>query len=182
MVFVIEGLSAMAGVVMELVQTTGSIDCEVLLAPEKLGRPTLSGVSINRCGLVFEVEDEPQLDARVRHHDLDAVLARQPKSLGNVRVDIAVEHAPDGVVGSASTAAGLPLRFLLSGNSPMNKRDRGSAKGVDSDDDVVSKVTSQREKVAVLGLRSFDQHQQFRSQAFLATPARWSRGSPWRHY
>ena len=64
----------------------------------------------------------------------------------------------------------------------MNESERRSATGVDGDDDVVSKVTSQRQQVAVLGLGPFDEHQQFRSGMFLALSAWWARGSARRHY
>ncbi len=57
-----------------------------------------------RC-LVFDVEDELHLDAGVGHDELDTMSARERKGLGNVRVDVAVEHARIGVVFIESTAA-----------------------------------------------------------------------------
>lgn len=173
MVFTVKRLGAEASIVVSLVQAAGRSGSEVLRALEQLGGATLSLVPVDGGGLVFEVKDEPQLDAGVGHHDVHAVLARERQRLGHVWMNVAVEHAPHRVVGAASPAAGLSIRGVLLCDGTLDKCERRSTSSVDRDDDAVAKVTPQWKQVAVLGLGPFNQYQQLRSWTFLALPAWW---------
>lgn len=143
MVLAVECLGARASVFVQFVHATGRRGSEILLAPEQLGGATLSRVPIDGGGLVCEVEDEPQLDARVGHHDVHTVLVRESECLGHVWMDVAVEHAPDCVVSAAPPATELSLGVVFSGDGSLNESERRSTSSVNSDEHVVSEVAPQ---------------------------------------
>src|SRR6266566_6824374 len=57
-------------------------------------------LALQVCGPVLEVEDEPELEARIRDGEVEAVPVCKGDGLGEVRMLVTVEHAPDLVVGA----------------------------------------------------------------------------------
>ncbi|MEJ7765303.1 MAG: hypothetical protein WKF86_07395 [Acidimicrobiales bacterium] len=90
------------------------------------------------CDLVLVVEDEPELDARIGHDDLDAVPCGEVESLGHAGMDVTVEHAPHGVVGPTATVLCVSFGFLLGGDGALYEGHRRAASSVDGNDDVVT--------------------------------------------
>lgn len=77
----------------------------VLVESEQLGASPLDVLTVDMRALVFGVENEPQLDAWVRHGKVDAVLVGESAGFGEVGVFIDVEHTPVAVVAGAASAA-----------------------------------------------------------------------------
>lgn len=82
---------------------------EGLLAAEQRFRPCLRRVTIDVSGLILEMEQEPQLDARIRHRKLDAMRPGECCGAGQVVVRVDVVEAPDLVVRSVSAATGIVI-------------------------------------------------------------------------
>jgi len=129
-------------------------DGEVLLAAEQLRGSALRGVAVDGCGLVLEVEDEPKLDARVGHDDVDPVPAGEVEHFGNVRMDVTVGCAPHLVVGATSATGRVALRLLLGCDRPFDEGGRRATSGVDGDENVVSQAAPERKEVPVLRPRA----------------------------
>lgn len=62
---------------------------------EVLAQQALHVVTAARTGAVAKMQKEPQLDARVRHGQLEAIVPRHADCLMEARVLIAIEDAPD---------------------------------------------------------------------------------------
>jgi len=95
-------------------------------------------VAFDVCELVLVVEDEPQLDARIGHDDLDAAPCGEVERRGHVGMDVTVEHAPHGVLGPTTAVLRVSFGFLLGGDGALYEGHRRAASSVDGDDDVVT--------------------------------------------
>ncbi len=99
------------------IKALGLDDTEILCA-------ALGVMTINVGGLVFEMEEEPQLKARVGEGDIDVALTRFVQCLGEVRVLIDVKYTPDlvvvGVVGSPTRLP--PSLLMLAGTLDEGER------------------------------------------------------------
>ena len=72
---------------------------------EQLSASSLDVLTIDMGALVLCMENEPQLDARVRHGEVDAVLLREPACFGEVGMLVDVHNAPVAVVAGAASAS-----------------------------------------------------------------------------
>jgi hypothetical protein len=87
---------------------------------EGLG-PRLGFVPLEVGRLVLEMQEEPELQARVRHGEVDAVARCEVDGLGEVRVLVPVKDTPDLVVRPASTMAGVPGFGLFGGGCVLHQ-------------------------------------------------------------
>jgi hypothetical protein len=147
--------------VVEMVEqgTEGGIR-EHLVAAQELFRAILGSVASDPGRLVFEVQDEPQLEAGVRYCYADAVGSGQRNRLGDIRVFVDIEHAPNLVVGAIS-----PPPFLL-GLLPharycvLDELKRTSTKWVHSYDYLRPVTTVPVDEVPLLGLAALHEDEQ----------------------
>jgi len=180
-VLLVEVLSSPPRVVESLVQLIGRRRREVLLTTEKLGRPILSGVTVDVGRLILEVDDEPQLDARIRHHDLDSVRTGELDGVCNVGMLINIEHAPNGGIAPAPAPVGLALGLALRCHCTLDESEGRPTTGIDGDKYVVSKKATQRQEVAVLRLRTLHQDENLGPRGILPSPLRPTGSSPRTH-
>ena len=92
--------------------------------PEVVSASTLRLVSVDVSPLVLGVEHEPQLDARVRHSEVDAVLLRESVCFGEAGVLVDVEHAPVAVVTGAASASFVVEAPVAFGDGVSHDRER----------------------------------------------------------
>ena len=180
-VLCVERLGPLPRLLVLRVQTCGRGIGEVLLATKEGGRSSLRGMPVDEGGLVLEVKDEPQFDARVGDDDLDAVRGGQGEGTRDVRVLIHVERAPDVAVRTATTASRLAFRGTLGLNGTLDQCEWCTAAGVHRDQNVVAQLASQRQEVSVLRLLALNEDEDLWTSGLLA-PSTWrTRPSPRTH-
>jgi len=93
-----------------------AIKGEVLLVSREMtSEPALGALPLKVGGLVLEVQQRPEFEARIRDRQVDAIVARLLAGVRKVRMGVDIEDAPDFVVGQERIAPAprLPLRLLL---------------------------------------------------------------------
>src|ERR1700678_802660 len=104
-----------------------------LPATQQLIGLTLSISAIDRGPLVPEMQQEPQLDTRIRDRDADALRSGQFERAADARMLVDVEHAPVVVVSIASIP---PFLAQIAGSlcgGFLDEAERGSVERVNRD-------------------------------------------------
>lgn len=174
-VFGIERNSAGLGMVVALDEDPRCGRGEGLATAEEAGRASLSIIAADPCGLLLEVQDEPQFDARVRQNDVDAMTFREAERGRDVRVLVSIEDSPYFVEGAASRVRCFSLSFEFHiGGSPHEGERVVPFGRVDGDEHPVAEVPSPRQEVAGFGLLAFDDDVQGVQVRWLPGTSRWA--------
>ena len=123
-VLVIERNGSGLGVWEPLGQLLKRVIVEDLVALEQLLGECLGGVPLNMGGVVLEVEDEPEFDARVGHGHADTVGEGLLHGGAHIRMLVDVEHAPVLIAGAPTSALCLPGFVALLLDSVVDDRHR----------------------------------------------------------
>ena len=104
---------------------------------ELLGTP-LGGESINVGSAVLEMNDEPQLHARIRYRKADLMATSEFDGLRHTRMLVDVEYTPDLIVSASTT----PFRFshlvAFGDDRMLYKLERTATEGIDSNENAIS--------------------------------------------
>ncbi len=136
--FAIQLFCSSCRVAVERVQRSQGVAGEVFAAIEQLPGASLGGFRIDMCCLLFMVQDQPQLDARIRGNHVDFVSLGQLDRLRDARVFIEVEHAPDLVGGPAASLSLIEQFCAARVDSPFDKRHRCAAELVYNENQVLA--------------------------------------------
>lgn len=93
---------------------------------------------VNAPGTALKVEHKPQLNARVRERDVDAVGCGRIESLVEVRMLVAIEDAPILVTRTTKAATLIALVLLALLDGFFDESSRRAVEVVDGDDDLIS--------------------------------------------
>jgi hypothetical protein len=113
-VFLVQRLGAMACLIMTANELSQRLRRRHLPATQQLIGLTLSISAVDRGTLVPEVQQEPQLDTRIRDRDADVLRCSKLECAADVRMLVDVEHAPVLVV----SIAPISPRLAQVGGSP----------------------------------------------------------------
>jgi hypothetical protein len=133
-VLLLQLLRANSRLIVVFSEPTKRCGCGYLAAAEHLGRHALHLTPVDKRVLILEMQQKPQLYARIRHGNVDAVIRSQFDGILNFRMLVDVEDTPVLVVGVAASTACLtkilrPCRHRLFDNPQW-----GSVKWVNGDD------------------------------------------------
>lgn len=109
------------------------------------------------------MQNEPQLDARIRDRDADAVCCRLLERALEVWMFIAIEDAPDLVVCLPFTSALLSCFAALGFDGAINELERAPVKGIDRDDRGASELAAPVDEVTILRTFALGEDQELTS-------------------
>ena len=128
-------------------------------ASEEFCRASLRRGPVEKRRLVFEVKNEPQLDARIGDCQFDPVSMGEIDCLRNVRMFVDIEDAPDPVMRTTSTPLRVPRLLPLSFNRMLYELQRASVKLGNMDEDVVAMLLCPVDEITLFGAFPFDEHE-----------------------
>jgi hypothetical protein len=108
--------------------------------------------------LVFEVQDEPQLQARVGNGETYFVPTSEVEHSIQIQMLVDIEHAPNLVVIAAPTAPLVAFLLTLTINSALDERCRNTSKRIDNHDHIASISACPIHEVPLFRPLSFHEH------------------------
>jgi len=111
-------------------------------------------------GLILEVQDEPEFEARVRDGQVDAVAVSEFEGLGEVRVLVAIENAPDLVVRSATAFPGVTSFGALCFHRMFHELQRTASVRVDGQEDPIAVPAVPVNEIKLLSATTLDEDEE----------------------
>lgn len=148
------------GVIVPLTEGFKRFLTESFLAMEQLARAGLRRPAVDVRRSIFEVKNEPELNARVRHGNLDAVRPSLRDCPLKVWVFILVEHAPNLIPSRATTSTFLALCLAFRRNRVVDQGHRNPMFIGEGDLDLGSVSTVPIHDVILLGALALDEDEQ----------------------
>jgi hypothetical protein len=87
-------------------------------------------VTMDKCSLVLKVQEEPELNTWVGDGEADPMNAGAAKGISKGRVLIAIEYAPNLIMGAASSPLGIVSLRLLCFDGMLDQLERSAPKRV----------------------------------------------------
>jgi hypothetical protein len=120
------------------------------------------------------MKDEPELNAGVRNGQVDAVAVCEGDGLGEVGMFVAVEDAPDLIVGAPPAFACVASLDPLCPNGFLDELHGRAPKVIDLDPYSVAVPAAPVSEVRVLGTKALYEHEQLGQNCGLGgPPPRW---------
>jgi hypothetical protein len=111
-------------------------------------------------GLVLEMKDEPELEARVRYGQIDVVPVREVDGSGEVGVLVAIEDAPYLVVGPPAPSPRVASFGPLGLNCSLDELQGAASIGVDLSPYSVTVLAAPIREIELLGTKALYEHEQ----------------------
>jgi hypothetical protein len=125
-------------------------------------------------GVVLEMEDEPELNARVRDSQIDVVPVGKVDSPSEVGVLITVEDAPDLVMGAPAPSPRFASLGSLRLDCSLDELQGAAAKGIDLDQYLIAVLAAPICEVLLLGTKALDECEQIEQNCGFRGPSlRW---------
>lgn len=142
--------------------------------------PPLDVMTVDVRRAVLEMEQEPQFKAGVGDRQTDGMPTRQGDRIRQPRVLVHVEDAPDLIMGTASSAPGVPFRPALCFDGVLHELERCAAKGVDRYQHPIPMSSSPVREIAIFGRETLHEDEKLQTLSRRCRPPRRRRAFPQR--
>jgi hypothetical protein len=124
-------------------------------------------------GVVLEMEDEPELNARIRNSQINVVPVSEVDGPSEVRVLITVEDAPDLVMGAPAPSPRFASLSSLCLDCSLDELQRSAPIGIDLDQYSVAVLAAPICEVLLLGTKALDEYEQIEQDCGLRRASLW---------
>jgi hypothetical protein len=150
---------------------------KTLLAAEKIAGAPLCYSAIDVGRLIFEMKDEPELDAWIRNRDVYPVRFGLRDRGKQVRMRVLVKYAPDFIPRRAAPPPLFALSFAFRRNRVIDQCHRNPMLVGDNDSDLSPISPMPVHDVLLFGAHPLDEDEQLALDLCTRDRSRWPRGT-----